>query len=159
MIKSLATILAIGALAATPAFAAGGGGSWNSGFQPTYDNHANSNQGPIWQGGQQSYGYGTSNGSWNGGQQGQPMSNQGMNSPGMSYGSDELSQNTIQQVQDHLQRLGLYHGAIDGQWGPETSQAIAEFQGQHGLRPTGNLTLPTVERLGMLNGNANSNYT
>jgi hypothetical protein len=42
-------------------------------------------------------------------------------------------------VQDRLWNLGFYHGELDGQIGPVTREAIAEFQARAGLTVTGEL--------------------
>jgi peptidoglycan hydrolase-like protein with peptidoglycan-binding domain len=38
-----------------------------------------------------------------------------------------------------LQALGFYNGAVDGVWGPETRQAVEDFQRQRGLASSGEL--------------------
>lgn len=38
--------------------------------------------------------------------------------------SPGLSQDMIQQVQGRLQQQGLYHGSVDGVWGPGTESAV-----------------------------------
>jgi hypothetical protein len=50
-------------------------------------------------------------------------------------------------VQARLQNLGLYHGALDGDVGPLTKTAVAEFQATVGLETTGDLDPTTRERL------------
>jgi hypothetical protein len=43
-------------------------------------------------------------------------------------------------AQARLKRLGYYHGRIDGQIGPATERAIANYQRDHGQRVTGSVT-------------------
>jgi predicted chitinase len=51
-------------------------------------------------------------------------------------------------VQQRLQTLGFYRPAIDGDYGPQTAQAVAEFQRARGLAPTGNVDALTLRMLG-----------
>ncbi|HJU20130.1 MAG TPA: peptidoglycan-binding protein [Stellaceae bacterium] len=46
-----------------------------------------------------------------------------------------------------LRRDGLYHGNIDGIFGPRTSEALEDFQSRHGLRVTGSLNPRTMASL------------
>lgn len=75
-----------------------------------------------------------------------------------------LSQGVVQQVQRQLQQDGFYqNGDIDGLYGPNTAQAIANFQRQNGLAVTGQLNGQTLQALGVsLNQNSfasnNPNY-
>jgi len=50
-------------------------------------------------------------------------------------------------IQDRLQNLGFYDGAIDGDIGPRTQEAIACFQSWMGLDATGELDDETRDRL------------
>lgn len=50
-------------------------------------------------------------------------------------------------VQGRLRNLGLDPGAIDGDAGPRTQEALAMFQSSHGLPATGALDDATVARL------------
>ena len=50
----------------------------------------------------------------------------------------------IKAIQVRLTHEGLYHGAIDGRWGPETDAALAAWQKHHGLMETGKLDTPTL---------------
>ena len=56
---------------------------------------------------------------------------------------------TVANVQSALQEQGFYQGDIDGVLGPQTRAALAEFQSQQGLEPTGLVDEPTLETLGM----------
>jgi peptidoglycan hydrolase-like protein with peptidoglycan-binding domain len=55
----------------------------------------------------------------------------------------------IAQAQLALRRDGLYHGNIDGIIGPETRQALADFQRQRGLPVTYTLSPRTMASLGI----------
>jgi peptidoglycan hydrolase-like protein with peptidoglycan-binding domain len=57
------------------------------------------------------------------------------------------SRDEIRQAQQQLQSQGLYNGAIDGIIGPETKQALHQFQQQNGLNQTARLDQPTMDRL------------
>lgn len=43
------------------------------------------------------------------------------------------NQQTVRDIQAVLQRIGLYGGAIDGLYGPQTQAAIKSYQAQRGL--------------------------
>jgi Putative peptidoglycan binding domain len=51
-----------------------------------------------------------------------------------------LSMETRQQLQMSLRDRGLYFGSIDGLFGPQTQQAIRDYQILIDTRPTGELT-------------------
>ena len=55
----------------------------------------------------------------------------------------------IMNVQSELEFLGYCHGAIDGQLGPQTRAAIAQFQQDHELEVTSAVDEPTVNLLGL----------
>ena len=53
-------------------------------------------------------------------------------------------------VQEQLARDGYYTGPIDGDLGPMTRQAIADFQADHGLAITSAVDEPTLASLGLV---------
>ncbi len=53
------------------------------------------------------------------------------------------------QVQRALAKRGYYHGYIDGAIGPQSSRAIANYQANHGLRPTGTINSSLLHSLGL----------
>jgi hypothetical protein len=55
----------------------------------------------------------------------------------------------IVNVQIQLQRDGYYVGPVDGILGPETRQALAAFQADHGLAITSAVDRPTLATLGL----------
>jgi hypothetical protein len=55
---------------------------------------------------------------------------------------------TVMQIQRALAAKGHRPGSVDGVWGAQTATAIAAFQQANGLA-TGELTLETIERLGV----------
>ena len=61
------------------------------------------------------------------------------------YSSSRSS--TAASVQKSLTREGYYHGPIDGDVGPGTRQAIAQYQGDNGLRVTGHINTPLIQSL------------
>lgn len=73
-------------------------------------------------------------------------SNAGYNMPGSQSGA-HLSQNEVRQAQQQLRDQGLYSGHIDGIVGPETRQAIQQFQKNNGLSVTATLDQQTVDKL------------
>lgn len=52
-------------------------------------------------------------------------------------------------VQEKLGEQGYYHGPVDGDIGPGSSRAIANYQDDHGLRVTGNINDALVQSLGL----------
>lgn len=80
-----------------------------------------------------------------------------MNSPSSSapapapvaMAQPELSPGMVRQVQASLQQQGLYHGSIDGLWGPQTQAAVMSYQQAHGLTANGELTSPTLASLNL----------
>jgi hypothetical protein len=69
--------------------------------------------------------------------------------------STQLSQDMIQQVQGRLQQQGIYHGSVDGLWGPGTESAVRGYQQQHNLNASGKLDADT---LASLNLGTNQNF-
>jgi len=55
----------------------------------------------------------------------------------------------VADVQASLQEQGYYHGDVDGLMGPQTRQALADFQRDHGLITTAALDQPTLASLGL----------
>jgi peptidoglycan hydrolase-like protein with peptidoglycan-binding domain len=68
---------------------------------------------------------------------------------GTNQVNGELSHQDVKQIQSRLQQEGLYHGNIDGIWGPKTQSAVGDFQQQHGLRDTGHANSQTLADLGV----------
>ena len=68
--------------------------------------------------------------------------------PIYGYGDLEPAQ-VIANVQTELQRLGYYRYAVDGQMGPATRAAIADFQRDNGLAITSAIDGPTLQSLGL----------
>lgn len=52
-------------------------------------------------------------------------------------------------VQSALARRGYYYGPIDGDIGPGSRRAIARYQADHGLRPTGEVSYSLLRSLGI----------
>ena len=59
---------------------------------------------------------------------------------------DALSSH-IRDVQQALKDEGLYMGPINGEWGPETKQAVEQFQKTNGLKQTAELDEQTQDQL------------
>ena len=68
--------------------------------------------------------------------------------PIYSYNDLEPAQ-VIASVQTELQRLGYYRYAVDGEMGPATRAAIANYQRDTGLSITSAIDEPTLESLGL----------
>ena len=76
-----------------------------------------------------------------------------MSRPGMSgqaqSGQAGHDQQTIRQVQQHLQQQGYQVGEIDGKLGPQTKQALQNFQRDKSLSGSGELDQQTIAALGV----------
>jgi len=69
---------------------------------------------------------------------------------GPIYGYNGLPPDQVTaNVQATLQQQGHYHGEVDGQLGPLTRAALANYQRDHGLYMTSAIDSPTLESLGM----------
>ena len=70
---------------------------------------------------------------------------------GPIYGYNSLNPDqVVVNVQAQLQRDGYYSGPVDGELGPMTRQAIADFQADHGLAITSAVDQPTLATLGLV---------
>ena len=89
-------------------------------------------------------GYG--NGAYNGGIA------DGGNGPGGSgpggNGGQAVGGSLPEAVQRQLAKRGYYKGAVDGQFGAESRDALSRFQKKQGLKQTGRVDEPTLEALG-----------
>jgi hypothetical protein len=66
------------------------------------------------------------------------------------YGYNDLDPaQVIASVQTELQRLGYYRYAVDGEMGPATRAAIANYQRDTGLSITAAIDPPTLQSLGL----------
>jgi Putative peptidoglycan binding domain len=66
------------------------------------------------------------------------------------YGYNDLDpEEVISTVQRKLQRLGYYRYAVDGQMGPATRAAIANYQRDTGISITAAIDEPTLQSLGL----------
>jgi len=66
-----------------------------------------------------------------------------------SPGYDLSSESLVMEAQDRLNRLGYSAGPADGVLGPQTRDAIADFQNDNRLPATGGLNTATVRALGL----------
>lgn len=60
-----------------------------------------------------------------------------------------LSPSAAMAVQERLREAGVYVGAADGMWGPESQMALDRFQQARGLAVTGSINLATAQALGL----------
>jgi peptidoglycan hydrolase-like protein with peptidoglycan-binding domain len=67
----------------------------------------------------------------------------------MSGGAQALSSDQVRQVQQALKDKGHDVGAIDGQWGPKTQNALKEYQQAQGMSASGELDSQTLSSLGV----------
>ncbi len=73
----------------------------------------------------------------------------GGGAPAMAARPPPVSSGMVKQVQSALQQQGMYRGNVDGVWGPETQNAVANYQQAHGLPSTGELNSPTLASLNL----------
>ncbi len=69
-----------------------------------------------------------------------------------------LNPDNIRQVQQALQKKGFNPGPIDGVLGPQTEEAVRDFQDRYGMKASGKLDNQTLYALGEvgLSGQAGS---
>ncbi len=69
---------------------------------------------------------------------------------GMTSSSRQhMSQNEIKQIQSKLKQQGYDVGKVDGQLGPNTQQALRQFQEDKGMQATGQPDRETMAALNM----------
>jgi peptidoglycan hydrolase-like protein with peptidoglycan-binding domain len=67
----------------------------------------------------------------------------------------EVQRNVLMAIQGELSKNGFYQYEIDGVPGPATADAIARFQHDRDLRPTGRLDNETLDELQVMPGQRN----
>lgn len=60
---------------------------------------------------------------------------------------NELSHQTVRQIQTALKQNGVYRGRVDGVWGPMTQNGVSQFQQKNGMQATGSLDEQTLQAL------------
>jgi peptidoglycan hydrolase-like protein with peptidoglycan-binding domain len=82
------------------------------------------------------------------------MQQGGQESKGQQPGGAQqgMSQEMVKQAQQALKDKGHDAGPVDGMWGPQTQQAVREFQQKEGIQATGRLDQKTLSALGMQEG-------
>lgn len=65
------------------------------------------------------------------------------------YESSGVDYQTRVEIQEELSRAGYYDGDVDGIIGPGSRRAIADFQRDNDLRPTGLINTALLEALGI----------
>ena len=55
----------------------------------------------------------------------------------------------VVEVQQRLRDNGVYTGAVDGKWGPDSQAALDRFQQGRGLQVTGSINQATAQALGL----------
>jgi peptidoglycan hydrolase-like protein with peptidoglycan-binding domain len=73
------------------------------------------------------------------------------NNGGQPLSPNKLSRDKVRQVQQALDKSGFHAGTADGRWGPETSNALKQFQQSKNIKANGQLDQKTLSGLG-LNG-------
>jgi len=62
----------------------------------------------------------------------------------------EVQRSTLKRAQSQLATEGFYRGIVDGEPGPETERALAAFQREADLPPTGRLDMDTLAEMRLL---------
>lgn len=89
----------------------------------------------------------SSNSNWqSNGSSGSSQSQMSSQSP---QAESSISHNQMKQVQEKLKSEGLYKGQVDGIDGPQTKQALEQYQKQQNLQQTGSLDHQTLDKLGL----------
>lgn len=88
------------------------------------------------------------------GQPGQQMGQQQWQQPGQQQQlgaapEQALDENLVRDIQQQLAAQG-HQVQVDGVYGPETRQALQQFQQQQGLQPHGQVGLDTLAALGIM---------
>ena len=61
----------------------------------------------------------------------------------------QVKAQTVMQVQQKLNKEGFDAGNADGNWGPQTAEAVKNFQRKNDLPQTGQLDQQTLSKLGI----------
>lgn len=69
------------------------------------------------------------------------------NDAGYQRNAAAVSDDLGEDVQRALAERGFYHGAVDGEIGPESRAAIRAYQNKHGLEPTGRIDVTLLRSL------------
>src|SRR6185312_1617994 len=68
--------------------------------------------------------------------------------PGTSVtGQAAITPEMIRDVQGRLQQANLYPGRVDGVWGPMTERGVHDWQQSHGMSPSGQLDMATLQSM------------
>lgn len=70
-----------------------------------------------------------------------------MSSGSSSHGA--MNADEVKEAQQKLKDEGDYTGQVDGKFGPQTAQAVKQYQQKNGLRQTGHLDRRTLTKLGV----------
>jgi peptidoglycan hydrolase-like protein with peptidoglycan-binding domain len=74
-----------------------------------------------------------------------------------SMASEEHNPQAVRSVQQALKQKGYDVGSVDGQMGPNTENALRQFQRAQGISQTGNLDQQTLSALGVEQGGSSQN--
>ena len=74
-----------------------------------------------------------------------------------STASEEHNPQVVRSVQQALKQKGYDVGSVDGQMGPNTENALRQFQQAQGISQTGNLDQQTLSALGVEQGGSSQN--
>jgi peptidoglycan hydrolase-like protein with peptidoglycan-binding domain len=67
----------------------------------------------------------------------------------LPHGQQHPTQERYKQIEEALAARGYLHTAPDGRWGPDSVEALRNFQAEHQLSPTGRLDAQSLIQLGL----------
>jgi hypothetical protein len=79
----------------------------------------------------------------------QSPQNQAQNGMQQRIAASELSESEIRQIQQALNEQGFNAGATDGEWGPQTEQALNEFRSVQNLPQSSEIDQQSLSALGV----------
>lgn len=71
--------------------------------------------------------------------------------PQQAEAQQAVTPDTVRQVQQALQQQNMFHGQVDGVWGPRTQAAVRQYQQKNNLNTSGQLDQQTLASLNVGN--------
>jgi peptidoglycan hydrolase-like protein with peptidoglycan-binding domain len=66
-----------------------------------------------------------------------------------AHGQKTPTPDRVREIQDALNRQGVFDGQPTGKWDDATVDAMKKFQDKHGINPTGKIDASTLNKLGL----------
>lgn len=83
------------------------------------------------------------------GEQSESQPNQNGQQAQNTIDPQQLSSQQIKEIQQSLDKQGFKAGHADGKWGPETAEAVKQFQQKQNMQASGQLDQQTLQALGV----------